>query len=181
MIPSQRAKASQASSVCVCDVQNNCVYETVLSEDVLVRVSAPTAWSAPLVTTLFATIPFPHSVDHFIEYARVQVTVLSKSIATVAVNTFNSVFVSKGSDGPERPQLPILAVVKVQETEVTCVPHSATSLTSRLILIKSTQAEAMKPTSLPYVFPSEYSVYSANAPILSQVCVTSMCDNVVST
>ena len=61
----------------------------------------------------------------------------------------------------------------------TCVPHSASSLTSRSVLIKSTQAEAMKPTNLPHVLPSEYSVHSANAPILSQICVSNKCDNTV--
>ena len=58
----------------------------------------------------------------------------------------------------------------------TYVPHSASSLASCPALIKSTQAEAMKPTNYPHIFPGEYSVHSVNVLILFQVFVSSVCN-----
>ena len=127
----ERPKAFQAPSFCVYDVENNCVCETVICEYVLARVSASTVWSAPSITTLFATGPFPHSIDLFFEYSHAQVVVLSDSFMPAAVNTSNSVFVFKGSDGPERPQSPISAAVKVQGIGIPGMSQSVSSLTSR--------------------------------------------------
>ena len=60
-----------------------------------------------------------------------------------------------------------------------CVPHCTSLLTSCKVLIKSTQAETMKPTNRPHVFLSKYSVRNVSVSISSQVCVSSMCNNTV--
>ena len=89
-------------------------------------------------------------------------------------HVFSSKYSVPNANAPSLSQVCVTSMCDIVAS--TCVPHSVSLLTSSPVLMKSTQAEAKKPTSLSHVFPSEYSIHSANAPILSQACVSSECD-----